>query len=139
MPAVPRLNMRKAAYAGRMESSTLPRTRGIMSGSGPLGRRLRAATGSELARPGESTVERAGPYTGPRFPGNIELPENAGGEEDRTRRNEEAIKFARRFESNARAIWTDGSALPGGVCASAVVAFVKGDDSQCWIINVSER
>ena len=130
MPAVPRLNMRQAAYAGRIESGTLPRTREIMSASGPLGRRLRAAIGSELARPGESTVERAGSYTGLRFPGNIVLPESAGGDEGRTRRNEEDIEFARRFESDTRAIWTDGSALPGGVCASAVVAFVEGDDDQ---------
>ena len=44
----------------------------------------------------------------------------------RPHRNEAAIETARRYESDCRSFWTDGSALAGGVGAAAVVGFVEG-------------
>lgn len=69
---------------------------------------------------------RVSPPRGLRFPGEIRIPEAEPGELAKADRDSRAIEFAREFESGPRTFWTDGSALPGGVGAGAVVGFVEG-------------
>ena len=61
-----------------------------------------------------------------RFPGQILLPPTTPGEEARRERNDRAISIAGDHETDTRTFWTDGSALPGGGRAGAVVGYVKG-------------
>ena len=125
MPAIPRLDARQAAYASRVMGFELPSTRQIAVGNTQLARRLQAAV-----RPGGGdhdvpVLEQVRAPRGLRFPGSIVMPEMASGEE-RTLRGEKAIRTAQLFETDTRAIWTDGSALLAGTCAAAVVGFVEG-------------
>ena len=73
-----------------------------------------------------ATVERTSSPRGLRFPGQINIPATISGEEAKKERISRAITFARGFESSTETFWTDGSALPGGVGAGAVVGFVEG-------------
>ena len=127
MPAVPRMRMRQAAYAGRVSSASQPSTRQITMGRNPLAVRLREAIGTNTGDTDGPDIERVGPSRGLRFPGNIILPEMATGEKERARHREKAIEVARSFETDTKTVWTDGSALPGGTCAAAVVRFVEGE------------
>ena len=112
-----------------MISSESEGIRDIAKGSGELARRLRSSLvdcGGQDPPERVAAVERTSPPTGLRFPGQIRIPANDAGEEARRERISRAITFARGFESDTRAFWTDGSALPGGVGAGAVVGFVEG-------------
>lgn len=75
-------------------------------------------------------MEQVEPLRGLLFPGNIVMPDEASGEYEKRRRNDKAIETAHLFETDPQAFWTDGSALPGGTCASAVVGFVEGEESE---------
>ena len=126
MPAIPRLDARQAAYASRVMGSELPSTRQIAVGNTQLARRPLAAVRSSGGDHDVPVLEQVRAPRGLRFPGSIVMPEMASGEEERTLRGEKAIRTAQFFETDTRAIWTDGSALPGGTCAAAVVGFVEG-------------
>lgn len=93
-----------------------------------LARRLRASIldDGDQDPPGFSTmVERTLPPRGRRPPGRVEIPSTAAGEEERQERISRAIAFAKDFETDSRTFWTDGSALPGGTRAGAMVGFVE--------------
>ena len=129
MPIGPRLQFRQACYAGRVLSSELEEIRNIAVGKGELARRLRGSILDDSCQdPPEmvAMVERTSPHRGRRFPGLISIPATTSGEEAKKERIDSTIAFAKEFESDTRTFWTDGSALPGGVGAGAVVGFVEG-------------
>lgn len=126
MPAEPRLDMRQAVYANRVMSSELPDTRRVASGNTSLERRLREASRPEEGGQSSFEVERESAPRGLRFPGSIVIPGIVTGEEEKKQRNEAAIEAAQPFRTDPRAFWTDGSAVPGGTGAGAIVGFVEG-------------
>ena len=128
MPAVPRLQFRQACYAGRVAASEAEGIRDITAGCGELAQRLRASIPGGRAQDPAGLgpiVERTTPPRGRRFPGEIHLPSVDPGEDRKQERIDRAILFAREFETDDTAYWTDGSAFPGGVAAGAVATFVK--------------
>ena len=128
MPAGPRPQYRQACYAGRLAVSEAEGIRDITAGCGELAQRLRASIpGCGVHDPAGlgSVIERTAPPSGRRFPGDIHLPSVDPGEDKRQERVDRAILFARDFETDDTAYWTDGSAYPGGIAAGAVVTFVK--------------
>lgn len=135
MLVVPRLDMRQAAYVGRVTSAEAEGIRAIAPGGGALAVRLRGSLQDVLGpdqptQSGEGVgIETTSAPRGLRFPGTIRIP----GAETKTQTKEErantAIEFARGFETDPRSSWTDGSALPGGVGAAAVVGFVEGHET----------
>ena len=128
MQAGLRLQLRQACYAGRVMSSE-SEVRDIAKGRGEFARRLRSSMlDSDGQDPPEivATGERTSPPRGLRFPGQITIPVTTSGEEAKKERVSRAITYARSFESNTETFWTDGSALPGGAGAGAVVGFVEG-------------
>ena len=109
-------------------SSESKRIRNITEGGGELARRLRASIlgGEAQGQAGLGTiVERTFPPEGRRFPGSVHVPPTDPGDEKRQERIDRAVLFAKDFESDDTAYWTDGSAFPGGVAAGAVVTFVR--------------
>lgn len=131
MPAGPRLQQRQACYAARVMSSESQEIRDITRGGGDLAARLRASVridGDQDSADRATTIEGATPPRGRRFPGQICIPATTPGEEAKRVRMDRAIAFAKSFESDKRTFWTDGSALPGGVGAGAVVGFIESRD-----------
>ena len=129
MPAGPRPDMRQASYAGRVMGAESEGIRAIGKGRGALAGGLRESLRGTIDPdlPSETTrLEVTSPLMGLRFPGQIRIPEAVSGEQEKIERIRKAIDFAKDFESDPRSFWTDGSALPGGVGAGAVVGFVEG-------------
>ena len=81
----------------------------------------------DVARP-DTIVERSFSPRGLRFPGLVDIPQPASGEEERKQHRDRAKDFARRFEEVEHTFWTDGSAFPGGVAAGALVTRLVDHD-----------
>lgn len=75
-------------------------------------------------------MERVGAARGLVSPGVIATPPAASTETQREERDRTAIMEASRWETDPYTLWTDGSALPSGVSAAAVVGHISQQSSQ---------
>lgn len=128
MPAAPRLRMRQVAFACRVMGSDISSTRQLAVGRVALASRIRDAVGVGDEFAADQRIEQVGIPEGLRFPGRLFGPEPCSEGEDRIARNARAVEVARQHDLDRHSLWTDGSALPGGVCAAAVVGFVEESD-----------
>ena len=66
---------------------------------------------------------------GLRFPGTIDLPSPQGrdsaGKNEKKTRNERVVAEALRWSEDPQTLWTDGSSLPSGATAAAVVGYLS--------------
>ena len=133
MPAIPRLRARQEAFAIRTVSSEVQSIRATASRGGPFADRIRdlahfQGIGVEH-RPG-GRLERISTPGGLFSPGVIAIPSVARTAQQKQERNRAALEEARKWEEDPNTLWTDGSALPSGVCAVAVVGYLDQQATQ---------
>ena len=80
-------------------------------------------------------IERVQASSGLFFPGTIATPPEARTDSEKEARDKAAIEEGKRWNEDPNTLWIDGSALPSGVAAAAVVGYVVphlGEDAPNW-------